>query len=113
MNKKKEEDKKIIITNKDWLELIKETFDSGWIDSKGEVMKVLNISLAVIGFNCPFCQKEYYDEDEKYLKRINKNKCGYTKIKCDCGKIFGVAYNYKGLVSFDLKSKYMKFVNKE
>ena len=33
MNKKKEEDK-ILITNKDWDKIIKDTFDSGWIDSK-------------------------------------------------------------------------------
>ena len=56
-----------------------------------------------IEFNCPYCKKGYNDCDDKYVDKCNKNKGGYTKIKCSCGKIFGMTYNYKGdAVSFEL-----------
>ncbi len=63
---------------------------------------MIHVSWANIDFNCPFCEKKYTDDKDKYLDRLNENKCGYTKIKCDCGKRFGVAYDYGGLVSFKL-----------
>ena len=55
-------------------------------------------------FKCPHCGKAYEDTDDKYYKRIDSNKSGYTKTKCSCGKVFGIAYDMTGdLVGFDLK----------
>lgn len=54
------------------------------------------ISIPNIEFKCPHCNKKYYDNKDIFLNRCNKNKCGYTKIKCDCGNKFGMTYNYKG-----------------
>jgi len=51
------------------------------------------IDLAKIDFSCPFCGKVYSDLDDKYLNRVNKNKSGYTKIRCECGHTFGMTYN--------------------
>ena len=48
-----------------------------------------------IDFKCPYCQKIYWDDSDKYLNRCNKNKSGCTKIKCDCGHTFGMTYNFK------------------
>lgn len=62
------------------------------------------ICVSAINFNCPYCNKEYLDIDEKYTRRANKNKCGYTKIKCECSERFGVTCNMKSdVVSFKLK----------
>lgn len=56
-----------------------------------------------IEFNCPHCKKLYNDAEEIYFNKMTKNKSGYTKIKCDCGEIFGVTSNFKGdLVGFEL-----------
>ena len=55
---------------------------------------------ANITVRCPFCGKEHSDEDEKFLKRINRNKSGITQKKCICGELFKIAYSYHGLVSF-------------
>ena len=63
------------------------------------------ICFAKIDFKCPHCGKEYDDNEEKYLERSSKNKCGYTKIKCNCGKTFGMTYNYMSdAVSFKIDS---------
>ena len=64
------------------------------------------LDLANIDFKCPHCAKEYNDRNDKYLNRCNRNKKGYTKIKCACGKTFGFTYDYKGdAVGFELKIK--------
>lgn len=61
------------------------------------------IDFAKINFKCPFCNKEYIDKDDKYLKKCNKNKKSFTKIKCECKKTFGMTYNMLSeAVSFDL-----------
>ena len=39
-------------------------------------------------FHCPHCGKVY--NDEKYCDRINRNKSGYTRVYCECGKAFDV-----------------------
>jgi len=59
-----------------------------------------------IDFKCPFCVKIYWDDSNKYLNRCNKNKSGFTKIKCSCGQIFGMTYNYKSeAVGFKYRRK--------
>ena len=59
------------------------------------------IDLANTEFKCPHCDKIYNDDDDKYLKKCNKNKSCYTKVKCECGKPFCMTYNYMGdAVSF-------------
>jgi len=64
------------------------------------------ICLSKIEFNCPHCKKYYTDEDEKFFKRISKNKKGYTTQKCECGKKFGITTNFKGdMVGFELLTK--------
>ncbi len=63
--------------------------------------KWLHIYISKIYFNCPYCNKQYNDSDEKILNKINKNKQMYTSKKCECGQKFGVTYNYMGnIVSF-------------
>ena len=47
-------------------------------------------------FNCKCCNKQYNDNDNKFVERCNKNKKSKTKIKCDCGNVFFVTYNYIG-----------------
>lgn len=56
-----------------------------------------------IKFYCPHCRKKYLDNKDIYLNRCNKNKSGYTKIKCKCKKTFGMTYGYSGAVSFKLE----------
>ena len=64
----------------------------------------LHICFADINFNCPHCNKEYIDDKDIYLKRINKNINFNTKIKCICGERFGVYPDYNGnLIGFKLK----------
>lgn len=59
------------------------------------------LCIANIDFCCPACKKVYSDSEDKYLNRCNKNKSGCTKIKCGCGQLFYMTYNYKGdAVSF-------------
>lgn len=62
-------------------------------DHKG---KTIHIHLANINFKCPHCKKKYNDKDEKYYKRVDKNKSGITRVKCECKKIFYLAVDYKG-----------------
>jgi hypothetical protein len=54
------------------------------------------IDFADTRFNCPNCNKEFNDDDDKYCKRINKNKSLITKIKCDCKKTFCLTVNTHG-----------------
>jgi hypothetical protein len=62
------------------------------------------INFAKIDFNCPHCNKEYLDLDDKYLNRCNKNKSCCTTITCECENKFGFTYNYRGdAVSFKLE----------
>ena len=58
----------------------------------------MHIKLSYTHFNCPYCGKEHSDTDEKYLKRLAKQKYAFSliKIKCSCGKRFGMTYNYMG-----------------
>lgn len=46
-------------------------------------------------FHCPHCGKVY--DDEKYCDRINKNKSGYTRIYCSCGKLFNLFVDMIGI----------------
>ena len=41
-------------------------------------------------FNCPYCDKLYKDEDEKYNGKVNKTKQCWITIKCCCGEKFGM-----------------------
>jgi len=52
------------------------------------------IDFAKIDFKCPYCGKVCSDSDDKYLNRLNRNKYGYTKIRCKCGHTFGMTYNF-------------------
>lgn len=45
-------------------------------------------------FHCPHCGKEY--NDEKYYYRIDNNQRGYTRIYCECGKLFDVVIDSLG-----------------
>jgi hypothetical protein len=53
-------------------------------------------------FHCPHCGKVY--NDEKYTDRINRNKWGYTRIYCSCGKPFNLFVDtfgiYHGVMTF-------------
>ncbi len=61
------------------------------------------ICFSNIEFKCPHCKTDYDDRDDFYYNRFNKNKCGYTKVKCSCGERFGVTSDMKGdLVGFEL-----------
>lgn len=62
------------------------------------------IDFANILFKCPFCSQGYLDIDDKYLDKCNKNKSGFTKIRCRCGKKFGMTYDYmSNAVGFGLE----------
>ncbi len=62
------------------------------------------LDLANLEFECPYCNKIHNDYDEKLNNKMDKNKCGYTKIKCDCGEKIGVSVNMMGdMVGFKLK----------
>ena len=62
---------------------------------------LIHLNIPNIEFNCPYCGKHYADDKDIYLNRCNRNKSGFTTINCDCGKKFGMTYNYKGdAVSF-------------
>ena len=56
-------------------------------------------------FDCPYCGKQYSDDDEVLLDRVNRNKKGYTTVKCACGKRFGMTYDITGnAVGFKLNT---------
>jgi len=58
--------------------------------------KIISISFAKIDYECPFCHVTEWDADDKLLNKCNRNKCGFTKVKCECGETYGFTYNYKG-----------------
>lgn len=59
-------------------------------------MSIIHIKFANIEFTCPYCSKKYDDLDDKYLDRCNRNKSGWTSIKCICQEKFGMTYNIQG-----------------
>lgn len=64
------------------------------------------ICLSKTEFNCPHCGKEFDDSKDIYLNRINRNKSGITRIKCECREYFGMTYDITGdAVSFKLSTK--------
>lgn len=57
--------------------------------------------LVSIHFNCPYCNKQYNDVDDKLYSKIDKNKSWITSKKCTCGNKFYITYDFKGnLVAF-------------
>lgn len=54
---------------------------------------IIHIHFAKIDLNCPYCNKAYQDNEDKYLDKCNSNKSGFTKIKCECGEWFGMTYD--------------------
>lgn len=69
-----------------------------------EGIRIIHMSIGDIDFKCPHCMEKYSDENDVFLKKCNKNKSMYTKIKCECGETFGMAFDYKGdAVGFELK----------
>lgn len=63
--------------------------------------QIIHISWAKIDFQCPYCEKQYEDTNDKYYKRLEQNNLGYTKTKCECGETFGIA--------IDITSQYVGF----
>lgn len=64
----------------------------------------IHLCLCNVEFQCPYCGAEYDDANEKYLRKINKNKYYITKIRCNCGAKFGLTYDIRGdVVAFKLK----------
>lgn len=64
---------------------------------------IIHISFAKVDFKCPHCEKQYEDSEDKYLDKCNKNTSGYTKIKCECKRTFGMTYGMTGqAVGFEL-----------
>lgn len=67
---------------------------------------IIHISFLKTKFKCPHCKKKYDDSENVYLEKCNKNKSGYTKIKCKCEMRFGMTYDYTGnAVSFKITNK--------
>ena len=65
--------------------------------------QIIHTSYANINFEYPHCNKKYSDINDVYLNRCNKNKTRYTKIKCSCGKFFGMTYDHMdNAVGFEL-----------
>ncbi len=60
-----------------------------------QTIEHIYISFAKIDYNCPYCNLAKWDIDDKLLDKCNKNKCGWTKVRCECGKKYGFTYNYK------------------
>lgn len=59
------------------------------------------IRFVSIHFNCPYCNKQYNDEDDTLYKRIYNNKSCITYKKCTCGNKFYITYDFKGnLIAF-------------
>ena len=54
------------------------------------------IDFSDTSFSCPHCKKKFDDVDDKYLKRVNKNKSSCAKVKCDCKETFSLISDYKG-----------------
>lgn len=66
---------------------------------------LIHINWANINFSCPHCGNAYADQEDKYLDRVNRNKCQYTRITCNkCEEQFGMTYDIQGdAVGFSLK----------
>lgn len=65
--------------------------------------KLIHISFSDINFTCPHCEKQYCDNQDKYLNRCQKNKSMITTIRCSCKQRFGMTYDMFGnAVSFKL-----------
>jgi len=47
-------------------------------------------------FHCPYCNSQYFDYESNYMQRINKNKSGITKVKCDCENTFHLTMDMQG-----------------
>ena len=62
-------------------------------------------------FHCPHCGKEY--NDEKYTDRINRNKSGYTRVYCECGKLFNVVVDSSGILHGVLTLKQVRELGEE
>lgn len=54
---------------------------------------LIHINFAKIDFQCPYCGKKYMDDEEKYIDGCNKRMSGCCRIKCECGKPFGMTYD--------------------
>lgn len=65
------------------------------------------IDLSSTEFECLYCGEKHNDSDDKFCKRIEKNKCGYTMVTCQkCSRKFYVTADYMGdLQSFTLKKE--------
>lgn len=60
------------------------------IMSNGAIVKI-----ARTDFNCPHCKKHYTDDKEIYYKKICKAK-DFARVKCKCGKTFGLTADMTG-----------------
>jgi len=57
------------------------------------------------GNNCPFCNKDYSQQNEKILAKIERNKYQHTVKTCDCKNKIWFARNVKGGVDcFEFKT---------
>ncbi len=69
-------------------------------------MRNIFIKFANTEFLCPNCARYYNDENDKYLKKLNRNKYCRTSIKCECGTKFYITPTYCGdLASFEMPEK--------
>ena len=62
-------------------------------------------------FLCPHCGKVY--NGEKYTDRINRNKSGYTRVYCECGKLFDVVVDSSGKLHGVLTIKQVRELEEE
>jgi len=69
---------------------------------------VIRITFAKINFNCPHCGKLFYDDNDVYVNRCNKNKDFCTSIKCSCEKRFKMTYDITGQAVGFLTTKKLK-----
>jgi hypothetical protein len=55
------------------------------------------IDFSETSFFCPHCKAKHEDINDFFLDRINKNKKGYTKIRCDkCNLLFNLTFDITG-----------------
>jgi len=47
-------------------------------------------------FNCPFCKKQFIDENEYYLNRCNNKRSGTIRVTCECKTCFYLSIDYTG-----------------
>jgi uncharacterized C2H2 Zn-finger protein len=62
-------------------------------------------------FHCPHCGKVY--NGEKYTDRINRNKSGYTRVYCECRKLFDVVIDSLGKLHGVLTLKHVRELESE